>query len=228
MGSQTSKTTTTKIDIVVVYDNLTTTTTNGIFQHNSDILKPTASFREKMIPSDYGVTSNDESYTRDAVRRTTNLSVRNSKISKETISIEMVTNLPIDISDNFEYLEYTTGGHFKVHTDRQRFDSHNVTVLLYPPQTVSGGDLIIYDSYEIERKRIAMPSTEWKCVIIPIGVRHSSSEIISGTKTVFKGTGIWKKDINKVGKIDIKQRDDGGQWHDRPYGKVYLLPGESD
>lgn len=88
---------------------------------------------------------------------------------------------------NFEYICYDKGGHFDEHVDLPQSEKHNYTVLVYPPQEVEGGELVI-------GKYVVTPNKDsWKVVVFPLNVTHKSNPVISGTKQVLKGKGYFEE-----------------------------------
>lgn len=129
--------------------------------------------------SDYG----------NGIDRSTKENVRKSLIYKKTITMDFLLN---DKPDNlifhpeYEYIKYEPGGHFIRHRDRKRSENHTHSVLFYPPQNVTGGDLVMFVNGEIIN--ISMPKkSKWKCIIFPIEIEHASMPVVEGIKKIIKG-----------------------------------------
>ena len=92
----------------------------------------------------------------------------------------------ITVNPYFEYIEYQTGGFFARHTDKDRPHA-NATVLIYPPQTIEGGELVVcLGGYKDDVIFKPLPD-KWTIVIFPNGKSHESKIVTSGTKVVLKG-----------------------------------------
>jgi len=123
--------------------------------------------------------------TTDDDIRQENMTIRNSKISD--IPIKMFINVLSDhityVHDIFEYITYDIGGHFVEHVDYERElpdgKKSNCTFLIYPPQTVVGGELIIKDKLN-NVYTIKPLSDEWIIVIFKCDLLHSSKPVTSG------------------------------------------------
>jgi len=148
---------------------------------NIDFSTPIPDSTTDMQDSDYGCSTSG---------RCIDLSVRSSKISKNTIKINLLMdNQPPDISfsGEYEYIKYSKGGFFATHVDRKRTDNHVYTVLIYPPQSIVGGELILY---LFGRELIITPDkNKYVCVIFPIKIEHESRVVLEGEKIVIKGIG---------------------------------------
>ena len=105
---------------------------------------------------------------------------------------------------NFHLLQYECGDFFKKHTDRiQNNDDsefiHTHTLLLFPQNTqkLKGGDLILYD--ENDNSEIISPSTftDWTFVLFRRDIIHQVTQIISGTRYVFKAA-IYSTETNPI------------------------------
>lgn len=126
--------------------------------------------------------------------------VRNSKIGVKNLIIDIDLNdqsnndnvmIPCD---NFEYIEYTQGQHFSIHTDRKRNPMHTHAILVYPPTVtgIKGGELKLYPhgTSSMMSITINMPIDKWVGIIFPIDIPHESLPIGNdGIKKIFKTTG---------------------------------------
>ena len=142
--------------------------------------------------------------------------LRNSLVSDEiTVSVENIdvikhliwpsTEMIIDIHAKFSCIKYSVGGKFDWHKDSQQFAEHNYTFLIYPPQSITGGELVVKSS--TTNKKIKMSSHLWKIVMLPIGASHCSKEIITGTKITLKGTAF----VREKEKLLNKYYDSGSE-----------------
>lgn len=136
------------------------------------------------------------SKTSKYAERLLNKNVRNSAVSDEIIislkNIDVIkqlawpnTEILIDIYNEFNCIKYPVGGKFEWHKDSQLFSKHNYTILIYPPQSIVGGELVVKTS--TSNKKIKVSDHLWKIIMLPIGATHCSKEVISGTKTTLKG-----------------------------------------
>ena len=109
-----------------------------------------------MKQSTFKITTGNERYE--------DTNVRNSKIAENLINIKInsVSDRVKYIHDEFEYIEYNVGGHFVEHIDYERDlpdgRKSNATILIYPPQVVTGGNLIVED--KLNNKYVISPSSE--------------------------------------------------------------------
>jgi hypothetical protein len=180
------------IGVTHVDEDFSLQTTTGTLSFNKNIIGQ----RYIMLPSDYGI---NEYECADS-------SLVNSMVGKKVIAIDLhIPTLSIDISPNFEYIEFY-GGRFNIHSDKQRYEGHDMTIILYPPdheyddyydretelqnRSKKGGDFIIYDNNNIERYRFRTLPNCWSCIIFPIHIKHSSSEVVYGVKRMYKSTGV--------------------------------------
>lgn len=119
----------------------------------------------------------------DSGTRIFNDDMRKSKICKKSIICDMNCDINMHMNDAFELIKYDIGGHFSKHRDRQRHPNHKFTIILYPPQTIDGGDLKMYpfddDTFTVT---IKMDPLYWVGVIFPIDTRHESVAVSSGNK----------------------------------------------
>lgn len=140
----------------------------------------------------------DSTYSKSSkyAERLLNKNVRNSVVSDEIMiyikNIDVIKQLAwpntetlIDIYSEFNCIKYPVGGKFEWHKDSQLFSKHNYTILIYPPQSIVGGELVVKTS--TSNKKIKVSDHLWKIIMLPIGATHCSKEIISGTKTTLKG-----------------------------------------
>lgn len=131
-----------------------------------------------------------------------NKMIRNSKTSAEKININIKNIQHIKkyfdqcsefcVDDKFDYVEYNVGEKFDFHVDSSQpfvinntLKKSNYTVLLYPPQNIIGGELVIKTNNF--QSLIKMHTHKWTIVFLPINVIHSSLKIVSGFKKTFKG-----------------------------------------
>lgn len=123
--------------------------------------------------------------------------IRNSVVSSNFIiefdNIDVIKQLAwndkdmiINIHNKFDCIKYSVGGKFDWHRDNQQFSEHNYTFIIYPPQSVIGGEILVKTSST--NKKIKMSDHLWKIVMFPLGTSHCSKEIIKGTKIALKGT----------------------------------------
>ncbi len=135
-------------------------------------------------------------------------SKRMSFTSKKLINIDVLsivfnneknnskTNDFITINPNFEYIEYKQGGFFAEHTDKDKPNA-NATVLIYPPQTIEGGELCLnLGGYKVI-ETINPHSDKWLVVVFPNLMAHESKIVKSGLKIVLKGTAYINYDNQK-------------------------------
>jgi hypothetical protein len=131
-----------------------------------------------------------------AVERSVDEHVRLSEISQSKFKIDLTVTSGLESSEvaefngEYEFLRYNVGGHFKVHTDRSRHVGHTHTVCIYPPQQVTGGELVLMTPNSSIGKDVVvtMPPDTWLVVVFPIELPHASNPITSGCKYMFKGT----------------------------------------
>jgi hypothetical protein len=98
----------------------------------------------------------------------------------------------VTVNSNFEYIEYATGGFFAQHTDKEKPNA-NMTVLIYPPQTIEGGELCLNLGGYNGVMTFKPLSDKWLVVLFPNLMPHESKIITSGTKLVLKGSALLKK-----------------------------------
>jgi len=117
--------------------------------------------------------------------------IRKSKICRHEIIIDMKIDSNIKPSNEFEYIEYDKEGFFSVHVDRKRKENHTHTIILYPPQNITGGELVLYP-YQTNIMNITIKpfAHKWIGAIIPINMYHESKPIISGKKIILKTIGL--------------------------------------
>ena len=136
------------------------------------------------------------SKTSKRAERLLDKNVRNSTVSDEIIifldGTDVIkqlawpnTDVLIDIYNEFNCIKYPVGGKFEWHKDTQLFSKHNYTILIYPPQSIVGGELVVKTS--TSNKKIKVSEHLWKIIMLPIGATHCSKEVITGTKTTLKG-----------------------------------------
>ncbi len=121
----------------------------------------------------------------------------NSIVEFSNIDPEIVESHLLQLVDNdkaywatkhkYEIIEYSKGGFFKPHMDKQIKKTHYGTLLIFPPAVGelahSGGRLImdngkfIFDSSK---------NTEWTFIAFHTNVLHECTEILSGKRVVFK------------------------------------------
>ena len=139
---------------------------------------------DKSTCSKYGETISDNKLRKSSVSKNIVISLENIGIINKLAWPAHHTTL--DIHSNFQCIKYPVGGKFEWHVDMPQFDKHNFTFLIYPPQSVVGGEIVVKSLPT--NKKITMSKYLWKIVMFPTGILHRSKEIISGTKTVLKGT----------------------------------------
>jgi predicted 2-oxoglutarate/Fe(II)-dependent dioxygenase YbiX len=128
----------------------------------------------------------------DGNERFEDVNVRNSKIAEMMINIKInsVSDHIKYIHNEFEYIEYNIGGHFVEHIDYERDlpdgRKSNATFLIYPPQNVVGGNLVVKD--KLNNKYVISPSSEkWIIIIFKCDLLHCSEPVIAGQKVILKG-----------------------------------------
>jgi hypothetical protein len=135
--------------------------------------------------------------------------IRKSQISNGTFHMKVIPSkvmqlyreiTEVVIGEEFNFLQYEVGGHFGEHQDRQHdvavnsypgYEiSHGCSVCIYPPQQVTGGQVIVGQkgSY-MGSMTIEMPKTEWVVLVMSLEITHQSSMVFYGKKLVFKGLG---------------------------------------
>lgn len=139
---------------------------------------------DKSTCSKYGETISDNKLRKSSVSKNIVISLENIGIINKLAW--PAHNTTLDIHSDFQCIKYPVGGKFEWHVDMPQFDKHNFTFLIYPPQSVVGGELVVKSLPK--NKKIAMSKYLWKIVMFPTEILHRSKEIISGTKTVLKGT----------------------------------------
>ncbi len=161
-----------------------------------------------------------------------NKDIRISKIStnKITSSIDNLSKIisdteVIDINSQYDFIKYETGGHFSKHIDLPKIinaKEYNNTIILFPPQLIEGGHLIIYDHNETiettdstgttdtKNKKfvIKMTPDHWNIVIFPAGIYHESIQVTKGTKILLKGVCSISKKQNEHIKTNTKKNID--------------------
>ena len=87
----------------------------------------------------------------------------------------------------YDILEYTVGGFFKEHRDKQLHKQHYGTLLIFPPAVGdfahTGGELLLDGgkfTFESSRNR------EWIFLAFQTNIPHECKEVISGKRIVFK------------------------------------------
>ena len=109
------------------------------------------------------------------------------------------------LDEHFDYIKYDLGDKFDMHFDSKKNINHNHTLLLFPPQKIEGGELIVkygfnddWGNKQVEK--IIKPHEHlWTLVLFPIGVFHASNSVLCGQKTTLKGTAF----INNIQRIKI-------------------------
>lgn len=141
-------------------------------------------------------------------------SIRSSQTSKRKVEIK-ISGLyerfeSVQFDDMFDVITYNVGDKFTEHTDAVKFKTHNYTILLYPPQNVEGGDLIVKLDGD-KNFAVKMSNCNWTIVLLPVKVPHSSLPVLNGTKLTFKGaiglTGT-KFDCNGEESSDLTSSED--------------------
>ena len=123
--------------------------------------------------------------------------IRLSKKYKDAISfyltnLNVILDTEMIIDDKFDVIKYEKCGKFDMHVDTQ-IDDYNYTVMIYPPQKVKGGELCVLNGYQSKLsdnrilEKIEMSEELWTIVLLPVGVMHSSNEVLEGTKIIIKG-----------------------------------------
>jgi len=107
--------------------------------------------------------------------------------------------------DLFDFIKYNPGGKFDMHFDSKKSTYHSHTLLLFPPQKIDGGELVVkygFDSSWSDKRvnKIIKPHEHlWTVVLFPIGVLHASNPVLNGEKITLKGTAC----IDKAERIKI-------------------------
>lgn len=107
-------------------------------------------------------------------------------------------DLGINSITEWELIRYDVGSKFEKHRDKLRenigggYYIHTHTGLLYPPKSFSnysGGELIIYNSYDGKEETIIETSKfeEYTLIIFDIKTLHKINPVTSGNRYVFKG-----------------------------------------
>lgn len=148
--------------------------------------------------------------------------IRSSKTSKKPIDViimntqyiyhqfdySMCSPFKMNISTFYDCIKYEKEGKFEWHSDYKLSDTHNYTVLLYPPQKVEGGELKI-KMYNGE-KIIKMNEHKWTIVFMDVNIMHTSAKVLSGEKITLKGKafiGMYDESIGLVTfDIDYKNK----------------------
>lgn len=81
-------------------------------------------------------------------------------------------------------IAYRGGGHFSWHTDSKDNARHTVTMILYPPQTIRGGTLVVRWRSEGQCRYKPHP-TKWRAVFVPLGVEHMVTRLVSGLRICY-------------------------------------------
>jgi hypothetical protein len=167
-------------------------------EKSDELLKKISSIDiEDMKSSTYskcGSTMFDKEIRDSYVFEKIKISLENTDLIKQLAwgSKEMI----LVVGDYFDCIKYSVGGKFDWHRDSQQFEEHNYTVLIYPPQSITGGELIVKSS--TNNKKIKMSEHLWKIVMMPLGASHCSKEVITGTKITLKGTGYVREKENTL------------------------------
>jgi len=87
----------------------------------------------------------------------------------------------------YNIIEYTAGGFFKEHQDRQIKPTHYGTLLVFPPAlgdfAHTGGELIL-DSGKFQFD--SSKNTEWTFIAFQTNIFHECKEVLSGRRIVLK------------------------------------------
>ena len=84
----------------------------------------------------------------------------------------------------FDVIEYSQGGFFKEHQDKQINDTHYGTLLLFPPGFAhTGGDLVLNRGEFVFE---SSTNTSCKCIAFPTNTIHECKEVLSGKRLVLK------------------------------------------
>jgi hypothetical protein len=144
--------------------------------------------------------------------------IRKSSISKNKIEIILehieelyklawidTKDVSIKIYKMYDYIRYNIGGKFINHVDNQQYIQHNYSIILYPPQDIEGGELIVYHNVpenEDKKSIIKMGKNIWTFVMFPTGVIHNSNAVLKGEKSLLKTQGyVLDKYYKKTPKI---------------------------
>ena len=111
----------------------------------------------------------------------------------EDLLLKLNTYKPDKCEDlNWMVIKYDAGSVLPIHKDIQILDHHSAALLVYPPASMLpiplvGGDLLVYDCDHTVSATI-IPSTvaDWTRILIPLGIEHEVTPIISGNRYVFK------------------------------------------
>lgn len=152
--------------------------------------------------------------------------VRNSK---SIDNIKLTSNDPLFIESAeykiknsiFKLHCYETSGYFTKHQDSVKYPDHGATVLIFPPGNISpftGGNLLLYvdcNIFEIKPSEF----TQWTLIIIPLGVYHECSTVLSGRRFVFKADIPCPKPIiNTTGSSNTECDSDDSECDDGGFG----------
>jgi len=101
-------------------------------------------------------------------------------------------DISIKIYKMYDYIRYNIGGKFINHIDNQQYIQHNYSIILYPPQDIEGGELIVYHTVpenEDKKSIIKMDKNIWTFIMFPTGVIHNSNTVLKGEKSLLKTQG---------------------------------------
>jgi hypothetical protein len=149
-------------------------------------------------------------------------SKRNSKICNHKINVQIDNFEPLvksmcklddfplkkstfTLGEQFDFIKYEQGGKFDMHYDSKQSTYHNHTLLLFPPQNIVGGELVVRHGFNDDRSinilnLIIKPHKYlWTLVLFPIGVFHASNPVLNGEKITLKGTAY----IDNIQRIKI-------------------------
>ncbi len=121
----------------------------------------------------------------------------NSIVEFSNIDPEMVESYLLKLVDNdkaywaskhkYEIIEYSKGGFFKPHCDKQIKKTHYGTLLIFPPAigdlAHSGGELIMNNGQFIFDSSKNM---EWTFIAFHTNILHECKEVVSGKRVLFK------------------------------------------
>jgi hypothetical protein len=107
----------------------------------------------------------------------------------ESHLLELVNNDRVSwkTKHKYEIIEYSKGGFFKPHLDKQLKRTHYGTLLIFPPAVGefahSGGELIMGDGEFIFESDKNM---EWTFIAFHTNLLHECKEVLSGKRVLFK------------------------------------------